>query len=411
MRYLLLLILLIAAVSVATFNITDETGYVYLRWGQWQIETSLVIYLAATLLVLMVIVLGYELLGGIFRIPGRLGRSYRKYQKQKKLVTTSRAFVNLLLGEWPKAEKQFQSSAKSLPQPVANHLAAAYAAQRSGNISRRDIYLKQARALGSDYHNAVTMFACHLDMQRGNYSDAIRDLKSLCSKLSNNPQAFRLLAKSYEATEDWNALAQILPHLKKSKAYPQRQFKSLTDRLQCRQMESAATASELLDLWKKVSSADQKNAQFSEVYVRRLLEFKRYQEAEKVIRRALNNRWDSQLAYFYGCLGGKLDNSRLYETADKWLSVHQKDPNLLLAAGKLAGSIGLWGKAQSHLEQSIKNGGGAEAYAQLGAVLERQNKSEEALKTLKAGYAPQLKKAASKNLITVPESVEKQSVD
>ncbi len=396
MRYLLLLIVLIAAVSVATFNITDETGYVYLRWGQWQVETSLVIYVAATLLVLMVIFLGYELIRGIFRIPRRLGRSYRKYQKQKKLITTSKAFTNLLLGQWSKAEKQFISCAKSLPEPIANHLAAAYAAQQSGNLTRRDSYLKQAKALGSDYHHAVALFTCRLDMLRADYSTAIRDLKSLCSQLSNNPLAFRMLAEAYEATEDWTSLTQLLPHLKKSKAYSPKQFKSLADKLQQRELQRATSASELLNTWKQVSSADQQNAKFAKVYVRKLLDFERHQEAEKVIRRALNSRWNSKLAYFYGALGGKLDNNRLYETAAKWVSAHPNDPNILLSAGKLATRIGLWGKAQSHLEQAVKNSGGREVYAQLGEVLERQGKAGEAFQVLKQGYASSSKSTVTK---------------
>ena len=186
MLYLVLVLILIAAASVATIYVIGEPGYIFLQWGSWQVETSLILVVSLIFLVVLLLYVLVELIGGIVGIPGRVGKSYREYREQKKLITTAKGFRHLLMGDWAKAEKLLEGAAKHLPEAAINHLAAAYAAQKRGNLGERDAYLIKAKEQGQEYQHVVSLVTCRLQMDQNEYSSAIEELKKLCSALPNN---------------------------------------------------------------------------------------------------------------------------------------------------------------------------------------------------------------------------------
>ena len=387
MRYLVFFVIVTALVSIASIYVVGEPGYVYIHWADWQVETSLAIFAAAAVALLLVVYLVTEIIGIVFRIPSRLGRSYRKYRGQKTLRTASQAFQHLVLGEWTKAEKQFDSSAKGLPEPVMNYLAAAYASQQNGDLPKSKRYLQRAKELGSEYEHVVALFSCKLRIQRKEYAEAITDLRVLCSKLPNNPVAFKALAELYRETGQWSLLHQLLPHLTKSKAYSTSELKELTNELLRHRLQDVTSAGELMKVWNQAANIDRQNPEFASVYVRKLLEYGRHQEAEKIVRKTLDKRWDTHLAYLYGLVGGEIDAKKMYDTATKWTQNHGDDVNLLLTVGKLANRLQIWGKAQSSIESAIDHGAGREAFELLGSTLEAQGKSDEASDIYKKGLS------------------------
>ena len=390
MLYLVLVLILIAAASVATIYVIGEPGYIFLQWGSWQVETSLILVVTFTFLVVLLLYVLVELIGGIVGIPSRVGKSYREYREQKKLITTAKGFRHLLMGDWAKAEKLLEGAAKHLPEAAINHLAAAYAAQKRGNLGERDAYLIKAKEQGQEYQHVVSLVTCRLQMDQNEYPSAIEELKKLCSALPNNAAAFRTLAEAYQKIDDWTSLDQLLPHLQKSQAYSSKEFRMLSSRVLRHRLQLVDSSSELLAIWKRSSNHVQNESELSAVYVRKLLEFDRHEEAEKVIRRVLDRTWNSDLAYLYGLIGGDMDSRRLYDTAVKWTKLHPEDADMLLTAGKLANRNSLWGKAQGYLELSIQHGGRREAFEELGRLLENQGDAEKAFDvykkaTLKSG--------------------------
>ena len=383
MLYLVLVLILIAAASVATIYVIGEPGYIFLQWGSWQVETSLILVVTLAFLVVLLLYVLVELIGGIVGIPGRVGKSYREYREQKKLISTAKGFRYLLMGDWAKAEKLLEGAAKHLPEAAINHLAAAYAAQKRGNLGERDAYLIKAKEQGQEYQHVVSLVTCRLQMDQNEFSSAIEELKKLCSALPNNAAAFRTLAEAYQKTEDWTSLDQLIPHLQKSQAYSSKEFRMLSSRVLRHRLQLVDSSSELLAIWKRSSSQVQNDPEISAVYVRKLLEFDRHEEAEKVIRRVLDRTWNSDLAYLYGLIGGDMDSRRLYDTAVKWTKLHPEDADMLLTAGKLANRNSLWGKAQGYLESSIQNGGRREAFEELGQLLENQGHAEKAFDVYK----------------------------
>ncbi|MDE0310559.1 MAG: tetratricopeptide repeat protein [Acidiferrobacterales bacterium] len=379
MIYMILLLILTAIVSVVTLSTLGEPGYVFLQWSEWQIETSLIFAVAAIFLFIVVLYLVFDVVSAILGIPRRIGRSYREYKDAKRLIRTGQGLKFLLLGDWDRAEKLLSSMARHLPEPEFNYLAAAFAAEKRGDSKKRQEYLEKAKGSNSDHKHVVELVNCQFQIASGEHEEAIEALKRLCSHLPNYPVAFAMLAEAYQKTGDWTALAQLRPHLQKSKALTPDELKLLDSRVLNNRLRSAQTASELFKVWKGISSREQNMVEFSGLYVRRLLEFDRHQEAEQVIRRLLARNWHSELAYLYGLIGGNLSDSELYETAGKWLAEHPEDPELLLTVGKLAIRNELPDKAVEHLRASADNGGRTEATEALGKLLLAQRRIDEAV--------------------------------
>ena len=385
MFYLLTLLVLVGIVSFATYFVLSEPGYIMLQWGIWQVELSLVLAVALLVLLVLVLFVGLEVLAGVVRMPGRVGRSFRAYRGQKRYAASVKGIKHLLLGNWTKAEKLLDGSAAHLPEPVVSYLAAAYAAQRQGSIPRRNKYLKKARLLDKSDQALVSLFTCKLELERGEYAVAIEELRKLCAQMPRNPLAFGLLATAYEKTEDWDALEMLLPHIQKSQARTSEEIVALSTKVVRHRLRAAERSLDLQKTWKSATKSAQSDPDIIATYVRKLFEFNCHKEVDKVIRNALERSWNSELAYLYSMIHGEMNDRRLYDTVVKWIETHPDDADLLLSAGKLARRVGMNGKARAHLQKSIELGGRKDAYEELGKLLEEQEQHDAAFSVYKSG--------------------------
>ncbi len=385
MRFLLLFVLAVGLVSITSVYMIGEPGYALIRWSDWQIETSLAFLAAGAAALLLAVYLGIAIVALVLRMPRRFSRSYRKYQEQKTLRATVQAFQHLILGEWTKAIKQFDSAARKLPEPVISYLAAAYACQQSEDAAGSKRYMQQAKAAGRNHEPAVALVDARLKIKRGEYAEAVEDLRALVAKLPSNPTVLRALSDAYRQTGQWRELRQLLPHLKKAEAFSPSELERLSVQLLGRRLASAASASELMTVWNEASNANRLDHEVTSIYVRQLLVYDKHQEAEKITRKTLDKNWSTQLAYLYGLVGGEMDNQKLYDTAVKWAQAHGDDVNLMLTIGRLARRLKLWGIAQSSCEKAIASGAGGEASELLGRLLESQGRVDEALQIYKQG--------------------------
>lgn len=379
MIYLLILLALVFVVSVATVFLIDEPGYILLQWGVWQLELTLV--LATVLLVSLVILLvvGLEVLANVVRIPGRLGRRFRRYRGQKKYVASAKGLQHLLLGEWSKAEKLLNSAVEHVSEPVISYLGAAYAAEQQRQTARREIYLTNARQAENANLVLIDLFECRLQMDRGAFADAIDGLKKVCAQSQKDSIAFAMLAQAYEETSNWESLELLMPHLKKNHGIGRERVSELALKLTRSRILAAEDSTQLQKIWKNADSSVREDSKILTTYIHKLIELNCYQEVDAVIRRAQSQKWSSELAYLYGLVNTDVKSDRLLETAQRWLKEQPDDPNLLLTAGKLARRVGQLETARDYLEKSIELGGKRDAYRELGGVLEEQQKAIEAL--------------------------------
>ncbi len=383
MFFTIILLILIGIVSVTTIYILDEPGYVFLQWGVWQIEISLVFAVILTVFALLLLYVTLEVLSSVIRIPGRIGRSYREYREHKKYAASVKGIQLLLLGDWHKAEKLLGDAAKFVPEPIISYLAAAYSAQKQGKIDQRNVYLGKARAVGSESFPVVLLVTCILQIENEEMAEAIEGLRKLCSLMPKNPRAFRILAKAYSKVEDWQSLEELIPHLQKTQAYTSSELQTIIRNITLRKLNAADSAVNLQKVWKKASVSIQNNREILFAYIQKLLEFSCHQEAEKVIRISLERHWDSELVLFYGQVEGEVNNHRMYDAVLKWIEANATDSNLLLVAGKLARRSNLDKEAENYLQAAVANGARIEAYLELGQLYEQQKLSDQAYEIFK----------------------------
>jgi HemY protein len=102
------------------------------------------------------------------------------------------------------------------------------------------------------------------------------------------------------------------------------------------------------------------------------------------VEKALAKEWAPALAALYGELPGMAQPARgeearrRIERAEKWLLVHESDPQLLAALGRLCAHAELWGKAQNYLETSLSFEESRATHLELARLLDRLERGADA---------------------------------
>lgn len=384
MRILIVFLILVSLVSVGSFYLASDPGYIFLKWGSWQIEMSVVLVVAAVIATIVILYIVIALLGAFISVPSRLGGFFRRKSQKRKQRSGEQAYFHLIQGEWGKAEKLLGVAIENVEEPVTSHLAAAYSSQQRGDIKGRDRHIKKAQKYGSKYRVVIGLVSARLHVENGQVDRAFEELESLRKVVANNKVVLRFLCDLYVQEGRLGDVYDLVPILQKYKVFSTTKLTSLNRQAKIHKLESADNAAELLQVWKKHENANRLDAEITAVYVRKLLEHARDQEAEKTIRRALNREWDSDLAYLYGCIGKNVAIKLLYDNAQKWYEQHSDDANLLLTLGKLAVRQNQVKEAQKFLELSVSMNGHYEAAVELGELLEQQGDTDAAFSVYKS---------------------------
>jgi HemY protein len=89
MLRIVLFLIVVAASAFAAAWVIDQGGDVALTWGGWRADLSLPVFLLALLAVVVVAVLVWALLSGLWRLPGRLRRAHhaRRHARGRHAIT------------------------------------------------------------------------------------------------------------------------------------------------------------------------------------------------------------------------------------------------------------------------------------------------------------------------------------
>ncbi|MFP4243450.1 MAG: heme biosynthesis HemY N-terminal domain-containing protein [Ectothiorhodospira sp.] len=373
MKSLIVIFLVLIASAVGTLLFMEEPGYVLFAYGDMSLETSLAFYIAAMVVVLLVLYGVIRFLVGLFGLPGTM--SARRQQKKAMVCQRGLAqgMAEMTEGRWNKAEKLLVQSARRGDSPMLNYLSAARAAQMQGAYDRRDDYLRQAAQAETGSDVAVGLTQAELQLDHGEYAQATSALRHLNDISPNHPQLLRLRARLYQETSDCGALLAILPDLRKARALDSEALDRMeTEAFASRAMELAETGElgKLEGIWVNLTKASRNRHELVEPYAHALIKLNEPDRAEAVLRTAIKQRWNEKLVYLYGLLSVN-DANRAIGVAEGWLRDHRRDPVLLLTLGRLCKLAKAWGKARGYLESSVAARPSAEAYRELGELLEQ----------------------------------------
>lgn len=374
MRILLLFLLttLVLGLGLGTL-INIDSGYVLISWDVHTLETSFWFFLLmlalSSLLLYLVIRISLLLLGSDWR--------FNEWRRQRRRVRarrmTTRGFLSLAQGQWRRAERQLRSSAEDSDTPLINYLAAARATYEQGKSDATDELLKAASQSTKGSELAVGITQVQLLQSRGQYEQALAVLLRLRSQHPKHAYVLKLLVKTYQELEDWVALNELLPVVKKAARIPQQELDKLEQKVQLQLLERAVrghgirTVQELKDTYQEMPRAVRLSYAIVKRYIELLMEQGEEKLAEQELRNALPSVWHDDLICQYGKLRGDTSQQLLF--VQRQLTERPNDPVLLLSAGRLALRHNDLEKAREFLQTGLRINGMAELHAEMGRLL------------------------------------------
>jgi len=176
----------------------------------------------------------------------------------------------------------------------------------------------------------------------------------------------RALAASGRAFDAYGTLGA----LRAAQALSNADYAALELALAQQSLLEAPDANALADRWDRLLAPLRSQPDVIVAYAERASSFQLEDAAASAIETALKSQWSESLALQYGRIpSGRLTaaGARL-AVAEGWFRAHSDSPALGITLGRLSREQNLWGKAEGFLHRAIAQGGGSEAWEELGHV-------------------------------------------
>lgn len=386
MKLLLLVILTLTISVLIGLAVKDDQGYVLINSHGFALETSLVF---TVIILLLLFGLGHYILrfyANVKYVPRgyQLWRNRRKSNKAND--TLIKGLIELSEGNWSDAEKNVVRYANNTPAALLNYLAAARAAQEQGAYERRDTYLRTAHQTTPSADIAIGLTQAELQLDQNQLEQALATLRRLQQLAPKHKRVLKNLAKLYMDLGDWEHLVELIPSLRKRKAFPSERIDAIEEQafIQLLNLAASDEKSDIQKVWYRTPNALQDKEPILIKYVNFLLSTHNSNVAEPLLRNALKKNWSEALVRLYGIVDGA-EPKRQLQVAESWLSAHENNAVVLLTLGRLCLRNRLWGKALDYFEASIRASELPETYHELGHLLERLGDSEKAIECYRKG--------------------------
>jgi HemY protein len=349
-RLLLLIILVLAGVLL----VRDDPGQLMLRYRDYSVETTLAF--AVLILVVAVISIHYSIkfLRGLWHLPGAFKNQSqsRRYGKARRQLT--QGLIDLAEGRFEQAENNLVRLVDFSENSLVHYLAAARAAQLQGKHDARDNYLKAAHEANPDAGLAIGVTQAELQLAHRQIEQALATLTHLHTVSPKHDYVTMLLARVYHELQDWRALVELLPDVRRKKLLKSSRLREMeldgyrgVLKLAANNQQDTETA------WGKIPKDLQTDGKLLGYYLGLFAEKRWYGgAAEQSLLKALDHQWDDELIEVYGRFQAR-DATTQLTRVEKWLDDYGHNEQLLLALGRISARARLWGKAQGYFEASI----------------------------------------------------------
>ena len=349
---LLLTVLGLAAVLL----VREDPGFMMIRFRGYEVETTLAFGLAVWLVLVLVIHYCLKLLRALLSLPGAMQRQSRNRGFDKSRRQLNQGLIDLAEGRFEQAENNLMRLVDFSESPLLHYLAAARAAQLQGKHAERDNYLKAAHEARPEAEIAIGVTQAELQLAHLQTEQALATLSHLHSIAPRHDYVLMLLARARFDLEDWEALVELLPDVRRKKLVREPRLKQMERAGYRGVLELAAANGDQQGLektWAEIPKSQQADADTIIFYID-LMNRHRWQSnaAGQLVVKALEQQWDDRLIEVYGCFNVENTNAQL-DRAEKWLDDFGHSEHLLLALGRICIRARLWGKAQGYLEASI----------------------------------------------------------
>lgn len=381
-----ILFVLFASVLVALYAV-ENPGYVLLARAPWSLEMPLTLFVPLLAVVFGLVALVLYVFVRLARIPQDVESWRARRRTRRARSALVQGLTHLAEGQWIEAETELLAGLRHGDAPLLNYLGAALAAQGQRNNEKRDEYLAAAHKCAPAGALAVGMAQASLRLQAGQLEQALATLSDLRQQTPRHTQTLRLLAQTYEALYDWTGLAELIPDLRSQHVLPAHEIEALELKAHSELLKQPLPSGSLTVLqraWNAVPKHLRRHPAMVAAYARHLMQQSEMDEAETVLRTALETTWDDTLIELYGRVHASRPTDQL-ETAEGWSVTHSEDPRLLLTLGRLAARVRHTAKARTYFERALALHASAEAYREFGELLEQAGEKDKALASYRRG--------------------------
>jgi HemY protein len=381
MKFGLIVVLTLAVGSLAAHFLLEDNGYVLINFRGYAIEMSVPVLI----FILFLMYLAARLIIGIWRAPRQIGKAAALAKQRRVAGQVNKGLIALAEGRLSRGERLLTKSARSSQMPLLQYLAGARAAQMQGDHDRRDGWLKMAFEQDASAGNAILLTQADLQLADGDNEQARASLNRIRESQPQHPEALKLLAILHHREQDWPALTDLLPILRRQKNISRKQLDQWTVETYTALFAGPGLSRTGIDeLWHTLPRQLRKNSAMIRARIQALVVAGETDSAEIEIRKALRSQWDAVLVLLYGELEWANADAQLSQV-ESWLLKRPEDSGLLLTAGRICIRNQLWGKARSYLESSIGISPTSAAYQELGQLMLKIGEDESATQAFQKG--------------------------
>lgn len=397
MKFGIITLVVLIVSGVVAYALVGDPGYVAINFRGYLVETSVPGLTLVTAALFGAIWLARK----IFIAPRRIGEAAGRYRSARSGQKMTRGMIEMAEGNFARGEKMLARAASTSDSPLFNYLQAARAAHLQGQNERRDEWLRLAYQEIPEAANAVLLTQADFQLDQGQHEQALATLRRLDENSKDHGHALGLMGRLYYQLDDWAALGELLPRIKKHAQVKAETLLRWELRVLRERIDAAADADAITATWKAVPKKLKQEIVLQEAYYKGLMRTDQHARAEKELASALKSNWRGPLVRLFGLVQGE-DSSKQLKKAEGWLSNHSEDPDLLLTAARLCLRNELWGKARSYLETVISLRPSPEAYREYGALLDQLGETHAAAEAFKDG----LGMVAGNNLPAITHSTD-----
>jgi HemY protein len=394
MKKLIVFVILVVVLALWGFGvILPDAGYVLVILGQKSLETSLWFACFAILAIGVI----WWLLTRFVHVSWSLARSLTDFfvfgTTERASKRAASGLIDFLSGDWLQARKKLLRTATKVESPLVNYLAAARASYELGDQEEALKILSDAQKKYASFAVPIGVAQAKMEISNGRFEQAKIILVSLQLKAPKNAVVINALRELYEARQDWLALKDLFPLVKKYKVCSVADTSAMESAIMIGQLKQASDATQSLAIadrlqelrraWGKVPNYQQRVPRVVAAYAQALIDNLQDQEAEMILRKTLGKTWDDNLIDIYGLLRAT-DITEAIRTAETWLKYYPQSAKLLRALGRLNLRNHLWGLARDYFQRSLAVQQNAETYAELARLLNSLGDTQKSMEVYQA---------------------------
>ncbi|WP_455380115.1 heme biosynthesis HemY N-terminal domain-containing protein [Acidihalobacter prosperus] len=380
MRLLFIALVTMLTAGIAVHWALHNPGYAFLAWGHWSVELTLIDLVIAIIFCFVVLYVTVRLIARAWRAPHQLASRLHSRRSERARRGLIRGLIELAEGRWKESERLLIRNASSSQTPLLNFLAAARSAQMQQAYSRRDQYLRRALKTNPQAQVAVELTQAELQLAHGQTELALATLNHLREIAPDHAYVLKLLGRLYLQLKDWEALAKLLPKLRRTTSMSSERVDDLEIKILTGLFErqtQKADLDRLKQFWEALPRKSRSRPELIRVYADHLIKLEAFKPAEALLSRQLNHAWNDDLAARYGFIKLPNANNQLKQ-AETWLRSHPHSAPLLLSLARISRNAQLWGKSRTYYEASLSENPSSEAYLELGELLEQIGEKDSA---------------------------------